>query len=71
MDVLRGLPTHHERDIYGLDTVLQFNSAVGEYKSNEQPVEARDAEKDNKENFKKFVDEVESLARKHAKDAAI
>ncbi|KAF1936714.1 hypothetical protein EJ02DRAFT_427253 [Clathrospora elynae] len=74
ISALRGFPSHETKDIYGLDTKVDFNT-MGIQWSNQDDDAAKaggEAAGEQKDEFKRIVDSIEALARQFAKqDSAV
>lgn len=75
ISTLRGFPSHESKDIYGADTKLDFNTFDIQW-SNQDDDPAGDTvgeiAGEQKDDFKRIADSIESLARAFAKqDSAV
>lgn len=69
---LRGFPSHPSKDIYGLDTRLEFNSFEIQWASDEEDSVSDEVTAENKDTYKQVADSIAALGRTFAKkDAAI
>jgi hypothetical protein len=69
ISTLRGFPSHESKDIYGLDTKVDFNTMEIQWSNQEedQAMAAGDLAGEQKDEFKRIVDSIEALARQFAK----
>lgn len=69
---LRGFPSHQGKDIYGLDTRLEFNTFEIQWASDEDDSAESEMTAETKDVFKQVADSIQALGRQFAKhDAAI
>lgn len=72
---LRGFPSNGSKDIFGLDTKLEFNTFEIQYTNAEDDSSTDDVQElaaEQKDDFKRIADSIEALGRAFAKkDAAI
>lgn len=72
---LRGFPSHAEKDVYGKDTKLDFNTFEIQWSNGDEDSAAdvvNEIAAEQKEDFGSVVESVEALARSFAKrDAAV
>jgi hypothetical protein len=71
---LRGFPSNESKDVYGLDTKLDFNTFEMQWSNQEDDAAAAGGELagEQKDEFKRVVDSIEALARQFAKqDSAV
>jgi hypothetical protein len=70
VNTLRGFPSHSTKDVYGLDTKLNFNTFEIQW-SNQDEDSAADTVTEiageQKDDFKRIADSIEALARTFAK----
>jgi hypothetical protein len=74
ISILRGFPSDDNKDVYGLDTKLDFATFEIQWSNQEDDPAAVGGEiaGEQKDEFKRVVDSVEALARQFAKqDSAI
>ena len=75
VNTLRGFPSHPSKDVYGLDTKLDFNTFEMQWSNEDEDPTAGDVSEiagEQKDDFKRIVDSVEALGRTFAKrDAAV
>jgi hypothetical protein len=69
ISTLRGFPSHETKDIYGLDTKVDFNTMEIQWSNQDedQAMGAGDLAGEQKDEFKRIVDSIEALARQFAK----
>lgn len=71
----RGFPAHNEQDVYGRDTVLEFNTLEIQWSNKEDDPAANQISEvgdETKQTFNEVADSVEALGRTFAKqDSAI
>lgn len=70
---VRGFPSHAEKDIYGKDTKLDFNTFEIQWSNGDDDSAAdvvNEIAQEQKEDFGRVVDSVEALARSLAKKDA-
>ncbi|GAB7352410.1 hypothetical protein MBLNU459_g2836t1 [Dothideomycetes sp. NU459] len=69
---LRGFPSDKSKDIYGLDTRLEFNTFEIQWASDDDDSVASEVTGESKETYKEVADSIQALGRMFAKkDAAI
>ena len=72
---MRGFPSHPSKDVYGLDTKLEFNTFEIQWSNEDEDSAANEVSEiagEQKDDFKRVVDSIEALARQFAKkDTAI
>ncbi|KAJ4304518.1 hypothetical protein N0V90_000044 [Kalmusia sp. IMI 367209] len=72
---LRGFPSHASKDIYGLDTKVDFNTFDIQWGNTDEDSAAdvvHEIAGEQKDDFKRIVDSIEALARTFAKqDSAV
>jgi len=69
---LRGFPTHPGKDVYGLDTKLEFNTFEIQWATDDDDSVSDEVTAENKDVYKQVVDSIQALGRTFAKkDAAI
>lgn len=71
---LRGFPSHGDKDVYGLDTKLDFKTFEMQWSNEEDDPAAVGGELagEQKDDFKRVADSIEALARQFAKqDSAV
>lgn len=73
ISTLRGFPSDDNKDIYGLDTKLDFATFEIQWSNQEDdPAKIGEVGGEQKDDFKRVVDSVEALARQFAKqDSAV
>jgi hypothetical protein len=74
ISTLRGFPSNEDKDIYGLDTKLDFATFEIQWSNQEEDPAATGVEiaGEQKDDFKRIVDSIEALARQFAKqDSAV
>jgi hypothetical protein len=74
ISTLRGFPSDDNKDIYGVDTKLDFATFEIQWSNQEDDPAAAGGELagEQKDDFKRVVDSIEALARQFAKqDSAI
>lgn len=73
ISTLRGFPSDDNKDIYGLDTKLDFATFEIQWSNQEDdPAKIGDVGGEQKDEFKRVVDSVQALARQFAKqDSAV
>lgn len=70
ISTLRGFPSHESKDIYGADTKLDFNTFEIQWSNRDEDPAAdtvKEIAAEQKEEFKRIADSIESLARAFAK----
>lgn len=72
----RGFPSHESKDLYGLDTTVDFNTFEIQWSNKDDDAAAADTVTEiggeTKDDFKRVVDSIEALGRQFAKkDAAV
>jgi len=75
VNTLRGFPSHPSKDVYGLNTKLEFNTFELQWCNEDDDPTAGDVstiEAEQKDDFKRIADSIEALGRTFAKrDAAV
>jgi hypothetical protein len=74
ISLLRGFPSNESKDVYGVDTKLDFATFEIQWSNQEDDPAAAGGELagEQKDEFKRVVDSIEALARQFAKqDSAI
>jgi len=75
ISTVRGFPSHPSKDVYGLDTKLEFNTFEIQWSNEDEDSAANEVSEiagEQKDDFKRVVDSIEALARQFAKkDTAI
>lgn len=73
ISTLRGFPSDDNKDIYGIDTKLDFATFEIQWSNQEDdPAKIGEVGGEQKDDFKRVVDSVEALARQFAKqDSAV
>jgi hypothetical protein len=74
ISTLRGFPSHESKDVYGVDTKLDFATFEIQWSNQEDDPAAVGGEigGEQKDDFKRVVDSIEALARQFAKqDSAV
>ena len=75
MQTCRGFPSHATKDVYGLDTRMDFNTMEIQWSNvDDDPAagEVSEIAAEQKEDFKNVAESIEALARTFAKnDAAV
>lgn len=74
VSTLRGFPSHPSKDIYGLDTKVDFNTMEVQWgNQDEDPaIEGGEVAGEQKDEFKRIAESIEALARQFAKqDSAV
>lgn len=74
METVRGFPSHATKDVYGLNTRLDFNTFEIQWSNVDDDPAATEVtlEGEQKDDFKRVADSIEALARTFAKkDSAI
>lgn len=75
MSQLRGFPSHASKDVYGLDTKVDFNTFDIQWGNADDDSAAdvvNEIAGEQKDDFKRIVDSIEALARTFAKqDSAV
>jgi hypothetical protein len=74
ISTLRGFPSNESKDVYGVDTKLDFATFEIQWSNQEDDPAAAGGELDGeqKDEFKRVVDSIEALARQFAKqDSAV
>ena len=71
ISTVRGFPSHPNKDVYGLDTKLDFSTMEIQWSNqDEDPTAATDITEiadEQKDDFKRIADSIEALAREFAK----
>jgi hypothetical protein len=69
ISTLRGFPSHPSKDVYGLDTKVDFNTMEIQWSNQDDDAAMADGELagEQKDDFKRIVDSIEALARQFAK----
>lgn len=69
---LRGFPSDSKKDIYGLDTRLEFNTFEIQWANDDDDSVSSEMTPETKETYKEVADSIQALGRAFAKkDAAI
>ena len=75
INTLRGFPSHQSKDLYGLDTRVDFNTFEIQWSNQDDDPAANEIqtiEQEQKDDFKRIADSIEALARTFAKkDSAL
>ncbi|KAH9844598.1 EntF, Non-ribosomal peptide synthetase [Teratosphaeria destructans] len=75
VDQLKGFPSHPSKDVYGLDTKVDFNTFDIQWSNEDEDPTAGDVSElaaEEKDDFRRIVESIEALGRTFAKkDAAI
>jgi hypothetical protein len=74
ISLLRGFPSNESKDVYGVDTKLDFATFEIQWSNQEDDPAAAGGELagEQKDEFKRVVDSIEALARQFAKqDSAV
>jgi hypothetical protein len=69
ISTLRGFPSHPSKDIYGLDTKVDFNTMEIQWSNQDDDAAIAGGEvaREQKDDFKRIADSIEALARQFAK----
>ena len=75
INTLRGFPSHQSKDLYCLDTRVDFNTFEIQWSNQDDDPAANEIqtiEQEQKDDFKRIADSIEALARTFAKkDSAL
>ena len=75
ISTVRGFPSHPSKDVYGLNTKVDFNTFEIQWSNQDDDPTANDVTEitpETKDDFKRIADSIEALARQFAKkDSAI
>ena len=75
MNTCRGFPSHATRDVYALDTKLDFNTLEIQWSNQDEDPTANEVTEiapEQREDFQRVAESIEALARTFAKnDAAV
>ncbi|KAF1838863.1 hypothetical protein BDW02DRAFT_564465 [Decorospora gaudefroyi] len=74
VSTLRGFPSHPSKDVYGLDTKVDFNTFELQWSNEDDDAAMQDGvlADEQKDEFKRIVESIEALGRRFAKqDAAV
>jgi hypothetical protein len=69
ISILRGFPSHPSKDVYGINTKVDFNTMEIQWSNQDDDAAMADGELagEQKDDFKRIVDSIEALARQFAK----
>lgn len=72
MSQLRGFPSHPTKDIYGLDTKVDFNTFEIQWGNVDDDSVVDELAGEQKDDFKRIAESIEALSRTFAKqDSAV